>query len=140
MAKEVVTGIHINAPPEKVWQVLVANEQWYAWNPFIIKSEGSFVVGQKVVNTMAMEGRKPMVFRPTVLKADSQVELRWLGRVLVPGLFDGEHYFQLRPQDGGTHLVHGEIFRGLLIGLLSMDDVRRNFEAMNAALKARVEG
>ena len=137
--KEIVTEIQINASPDKVWQVLTANEQWYAWNPFIIKSVGNFVVGEKVTNTIHMTGQKPMTFKPTVLQADKEKELRWLGRLFVPGLFDGEHYFKLAPQGTGTHLVHGEIFKGLLIGMLNLDDARKSFVALNEALKKRVE-
>jgi hypothetical protein len=73
-----------------------------------------------------------------VLKADG-TELRWKGRLLIPGLFDGEHYFQLRPHAGGTAFVHGEIFSGILIGILNFDEVRACFEALNRGLKARAE-
>lgn len=36
-----------------------------------------------------------MTFHPVVLVAVQERELRWLGRLLIPGLFDGEHTFQL---------------------------------------------
>jgi len=36
-----------------------------------------------------------MTFRPTILKAEPERELRWLGRLLLPGLFDGEHVFEI---------------------------------------------
>jgi hypothetical protein len=137
--KEVITEIQINASTEKVWEVLTANEQWYVWNPFITKSEGSIMVGHKLKNTMVMKGQKPMTFKPTVLRAEPERELRWLGRLLIPGLFDGEHYFKLEASGAGTRFVQGEIFRGILIGMLNMDDVKKSFDAMNAALKKRVE-
>jgi hypothetical protein len=136
---EIRTEIKINASPEKVWQVFTANADWAAWNPFITKSEGSFVVGQKVVNTMQMKGQKPMTFKPTVLKAEAAKELRWLGRLLMPGIFDGEHYFQMAPDGEGTRFVQGEIFKGILVGMLNLDDARASFEALNEALKKRVE-
>jgi hypothetical protein len=137
--REVVTEIQINATPEKVWEVLTANEQWYVWNPFITKSEGIIMVGHKLKNTMVMKGQKPMTFKPTVLKAEPERELRWLGRLLMPGIFDGEHYFKLEASGSGTRFVQGEIFRGILIGMLNYDDVRESFEALNVALKKRVE-
>jgi hypothetical protein len=137
--KEVVTEIQIDASPDKVWRVLTANEEWAVWNPFITKSAGALVVGQKITNTMEMKGQKPMTFKPTVLKADTAKELRWLGRLILPGLFDGEHYFKLEASDGGTKFTQGEIFRGILIGMLNMDDVRASFGELNAALKKRVE-
>ena len=137
--KEIVTEIHINASPSKVWEVFSANDQWALWNPFIKRSVGSLIVGQKITNTMEMNGQKPMTFKPTVLKADAAQELRWLGRLLMPGIFDGEHYFKFEASGEGTRFVQGEIFRGILIGMLNMDDAKQSFEALNEALKKRVE-
>jgi hypothetical protein len=82
-----------------------------------------------------------MTFKPTVLAADPAHELRWLGRVLMPGLFDGEHGFRLEPTAAGCRLHHGEEFRGILVPLFKrmLDNTARGFTAMNDALKVRVE-
>jgi hypothetical protein len=85
-----------------------------------------------------MPGKKPMTFKPKVLKADGN-ELRWKGRLLIPGLFDGEHYFRMHAHAGGTQFVHGEIFSGLLIGMLNFEQVRECFHALNRGLKAHLE-
>jgi len=137
--REVVTEIHINASPAKVWAVLTANEQWAAWNPFITKSSGTIVVSGKITNTMEMKGQKPMTFSPTVLKADEAQELRWLGRLLLPGIFDGEHYFKLEAKDGGTLFTQGEKFTGILVGMLNLEDVKASFGELNQSLKKRAE-
>ena len=137
--REVVTEIHINASPDKVWQVLTANHEWAAWNPFITMSIGTISVGGKITNTMEMKGQKPMTFKPTVLKADEAHELRWLGRLWLPGIFDGEHYFKLEASDGGTKFTQGEVFRGILVWMLKLEDVKASFGELNAALKKRVE-
>ncbi len=67
----------------------------------------------------------------------------WLGRPGIPGIFDGRHRFELRPLPGDrTRFVHTEQFRGLLVRPMrrSLDaGALAGFEAMNAALKARVE-
>lgn len=138
--KELVTECRINASPAQVWAVLAGGPDWGAWNPFIVKAEGELKAGSRLVNTMVMKGQKPMTFKPKVLVAEPGVELRWLGRVLIPGLFDGEHYFKLYAEAGGTRLVHGERFSGILIGLLNMDDAKASFEAFNAGLKKKAEG
>ena len=85
-----------------------------------------------------------MTFRPTVLRSDKNREFRWLGKLFVKGLFDGEHYFILTPiNEQQTQLEHGEHFRGLLVNLI-MKQIEGNtmagFEAMNQALKERAEG
>lgn len=85
-----------------------------------------------------------MTFRPKVLVAEPNTELRWLGRLLIPGLFDGEHYFRLSSLGSNrTRLVHGERFSGVLVPFAksSLESATRaGFEAMNKALKARAEG
>lgn len=85
-----------------------------------------------------------MTFRPRVLVAEANTELRWLGRMLMPGRFDGEHYFRLSPLAAGrTRFVHGERFSGILVPFArsSLESgTRAGFEAMNRALKARAEG
>ena len=40
-----------------------------------------------------------MRFKPRVLKAEPNRELRWLGHLGIPGLFDGEHIFTIEPLD-----------------------------------------
>ena len=84
-----------------------------------------------------------MTFRPVVLTVTPGRELRWRGRLLMPGLFDGEHAFQLEMlSTAGCRLHHAERFSGLLVGLMSgslLDATREGFEAMNGALKRRAE-
>ena len=85
-----------------------------------------------------------MTFRPRVLRATDQQELRWLGHLGFPGLFDGEHYFQLTGLSNGyTRFTQGEQFSGILVGIFisSMEAATKaGFVAMNAALKDRAEG
>ncbi|HLE55364.1 MAG TPA: SRPBCC domain-containing protein [Thermoplasmata archaeon] len=61
----------------------------------------------------------------------------------IPGLFDGEHIFEIEPAGAGrTRFVQREVFRGLLVPVLarSLDrDTKRGFEEMNRALKMRAE-
>ena len=80
-----------------------------------------------------------MTFHPRVLVAEPGQELRWLGRLGVPRLFDGEHYFRLIPEGDGTRLIHGERFRGLLLWVMDVRQFRPSFECANAALKTRAE-
>jgi hypothetical protein len=90
------------------------------------------------------QGGMAMTFKPRVVKAAPNSEFRWLGNMLMPGIFDGEHIFELEPAgDGGCRLVQREEFRGVLVPLmLAMvgKSTERGFHAMNQALKSRVEG
>ena len=84
-------------------------------------------------------GREQQVFHPTVLVARAGRELRWRGHVLVPRLFDAEHYFLLQPQGTATILTQGERFRGVALWFFDVTELAPGFQAMNAALKARAE-
>lgn len=83
-----------------------------------------------------------MKFKPIVLKVDEDRELRWRGKLLVRGVFDGEHVFALQQTETGTRFNHYESFSGLLVpflkGMLERD-IRPGFEAMNRALKEKAE-
>ena len=64
---------------------------------------------------MRLPGRRPTTFRPRVLEAEPARRLRWLGHLLVPGLFDGEHRFTIEPAGPGrARVTQQETFRGLL--------------------------
>ena len=137
MATELRTEITLPAPPERVWEVLTDFEKYGEWNPFITHAAGRARVGERLDLRIAGTG-----FKPTVLVADPGRELRWLGRLFLPRLFDGEHYFQLSPAPGGqTRLVHGELFSGILVPLFRrklLGETRQGFERLNQALRDRV--
>lgn len=143
MRHSIETSIAIAAPPDRVWKVLLDFARYPEWNPFIRSIEGSPVEGAVLTVNIQPPGGKPMRFRPIVLRHAAGREFRWKGRLLVPGLFDGEHHFRLsQAADGSTLLGHGEDFNGLLVPLFrrALDgDTKNGFEAMNTALKQRVE-
>jgi hypothetical protein len=143
MAKQLRSEIDIHATPERVWQVLTDLPAYPRWNPFITSAEGEVRQGGRLTLRMQPAGGRAMTFRPTVLEATQGRQLRWLGHLLVSGLFDGEHSFTIRPLgDGQVRLVQQEDFRGLLVPLLARSLDRRTlpgFERMNQALKRRAE-
>jgi hypothetical protein len=141
---EINTTIDIDAPPDRVWSQLIAFSAYPSWNPFIKEVEGTARTGERLSVRIEPPGGQGMTFKPTVLRADANSELRWLGRLFLPGVFDGEHFFKIQPLDGGrrSRLTQGERFKGLLVPLLRKNlegATRQGFEDMNRALKDRVE-
>ena len=143
MRHELQTEITIDAAPEVVWDVLVDLERYADWNPFIVEAAGEAAVGERLTNRLQPPGGKAMTFRPTVTEVEPGRTFEWLGRLGLPGIFDGRHRFELRATpSGGTTVVHTERFRGVLVRAMrsSLDTkTRGGFEAMNAALKTRAE-
>ena len=136
------TEIKINASPERVWSILTDLEKYAEWNPFIKKAKGTVQAEQRLEVLISPPNGKEMVFKPVVKSVIENSEFIWLGRFLFPGIFDGEHIFNLESLDGQTLLVQKENFRGILVPMMwnSLDtDTRVGFELMNKALKQRAE-
>ena len=137
------TEIAIDAPPAVVWEVLTDLEHYADWNPFVVEASGTVAVGERLVNRLQPPGGKAMTFKPTVTVVEEARTFEWLGRLVLPRVFDGRHRFELRTtESGGTQLVHTEHFRGVLVRAMrtSLDGgTRAGFEAMNHALKRRAE-
>lgn len=138
------TEIDIAASAEQVWAALTDFASYPQWNPFIRSAVGVPRQGARLQIVVQPSGGKSMRFSPVVLVAEPVRELRWLGRFLFPGLFDGEHAFVIEPLSGGKiRFRQSEKFSGILVGLFrsSLDrDTKRGFEEMNRALKLRAEG
>ena len=139
---EIRSGATIDATSEEVWGVLADFGSYGEWNPGFASIEGQAEAGTKLDIAFSLKGDRTMRMRPTVLAAEPGRELRWLGRVFVPGLFDGEHRFEIHDDEPGrVRFVQGERFRGLLVPFLrSMIEVDTlaMFERVNVALAARV--
>jgi hypothetical protein len=144
MAKEIKTEIRIQASAAKVWAVLSDYEAYSQWNPFIRSIQGKVATGERIQVHITPPDAKGMHFTPKVLCYEHNKEFKWLGHFLIPGIFDGEHRFEIIDHgDGSSTLVHSEKFRGILVPFLSKllnDNTLRGFKAMNEALKVRVEG
>ena len=140
---EIRTEIDIAATPACVWEILLDFPAHADWNPFVRSITGTPQVGERLVVSIQPQGGKAMTFKPKVLAAQPQQELRWLGRFLLPGVFDGEHFFQVQALGAGsTRFVHGERFTGLLVPLAKgslQGPTKAGFNAMNEALKTRAE-
>jgi hypothetical protein len=141
--KTLHTDVEIAAPAARVWAILADLPAYPAWNPFIRRIAGELAPGARLEVRLEPPGGMGITLRPTVLAVDAARELRWLGHLLVRGLFDGEHRLALEPLGAGrVRFVQEERFSGLLVPLLakSLDThTLPGFEAMNRALKARAE-
>ncbi len=135
--RDIVTEIAIAAPPARVWAILTDIDAYPEWNQQTALA-GDLTPGSVIENRMG-HGEEQQVFHPTVLVASAGRELRWRGRILVPRLFDAEHYFLLRRQGAATILTQGERFRGVALWFFDVAGLVPGFQAMNAALKARAE-
>ena len=141
--KEIRTEIEINAPAEHVWQILMEFPSFPEWNPFIQRIEGEAKQETRLDVFLKLPGKKGMKFRPRILTVEPGKELRWIGRLGIPGIFDGEHIFSIEPLgEDKIRFVQKEKFTGLLSSLLLRSiasSTKQGFKGMNEALKSRAE-
>ena len=141
--KELQSQIGNDASSERVWAILTDFASYPQWNPFIRRISGELKVGERLDARLEPPGGRGITLRPTVLSAEPNRQLRWLGHLLVPGLFDGEHSLLIQPlEENRVRFIQSEMFKGLLVPLLarSLDNnTLRGFEEMNVALKERAE-
>jgi len=140
--KTIQTEIIIDSDISKVWNVLMDFENHPKWNPFIKSISGE----KKVGNTLTVSIKPPdgngMTFKPQILILEQNREFRWKGKLLINGIFDGEHFFKMESQDDRkTKFIHGEIFSGILVSVMDkmLDKTKDGFQLMNEALKKECE-
>ena len=140
--RELRREIEIDAAPAIVWAVLTDTGTYPDWNPFVRRLNGELREGAKLEVEIAPPDSRAMTFKPTVLTAHADRELRWLGRFLLPGLLDGEHSFRIEPLPGGrSRFTQSERFTGILVRFVgkTLDRTQVGFAQMNEALKRRAE-
>ena len=139
--KTLHTEIIINAPAEKVWNILTDFEKFPEWNAFILSIEGEQKVGAQL--TVGLKnGNSTSVFKPKLVVYEKNKAFEWKGNLPL-GMFNGHHQFKIEKlSDTKVKFIHKEDFSGWLSGLIMRmigEQTRKGFEAMNEALKKRAE-
>jgi hypothetical protein len=137
MSKLITTHLTVGAPVEDVWEALTDLAGYQGWNPFITTAAGAVTVGERLELTIQPPGGRAMAFKPWVTAVERHHYFEWLGRLALPGLFDGRHSFTLTPLAGDrTLLQQSETFTGALIPFSGsiLARTRSGFIAMNEAL------
>jgi hypothetical protein len=139
--RTISASVDIAAPPDEVWAVLADLDSYREWNPFIQSASGQLAEGATLTLRLVPAEGRPMTFRPRVLVAKPGVMLRWIGRLIMPGIFDGTHQFALEDRGGSTRVTQSETFSGILIPFTGRTITRTetDFLNLNQALKQRVE-
>ena len=134
--------IAIAAPSEFVWQVLIDFDSYGDWNPVEIEAIGKAVVGATLVHTGKLPGREPRTFRAKIIEATPPRALGWKGHIVVPGLFDVRHHFEIDAlSDDQSRLRQFEHFSGILVPFMRgvLRDTQAAIELANEAIKQRAE-
>jgi len=145
MGRIIDTYIDIDAPPSRVWEVLVDFPAWKEWNPFIPSITGKLELGGSLRLTVSPPGLKSMKFKSKVFTLRSCEEIVWGGGFLL-FVYRGDHAISLSQlPSGGTRFRQIERWRGPLVLLMGrmfkrmFEPTKQGYHQMNTALKRRVE-
>lgn len=133
----------IDAPAERVWEVLVDLERYGEWNPFTPEVKSTLVVGEPVDLTVSLRGKLRRQ-RESLRSIEPNRRLCWGMSVLGGLVVRGERCQWLEDTgDGRTHYVSEDVISGAaapIVSLLYGSSLREGFAAMGRGLKERVEG
>lgn len=139
--REILTEIGIDASPSAVWEVLTDLSAYDEWNPQTASASGDLREGTTIEIRVGPSGSRAVTMQPTVTTVEPPRALEWVASVLTSWLFSARHTFRLEPfGDDRTRLINRERLSGLLVPVVIADDAPMDYEAMNRALKTRVEG
>ena len=127
----------INAPAEKIWEVLTDTAAYPEWNPTFVEVDGTYSQGGKVLNKVQDPSGAVLEMTATVAMLNPARELRQKGGVPLVITFD--HRWILEPIEGGTKVTQHEVDRGLYLWFWNSDWIEPAYAKTSAALKARVE-
>ncbi len=140
--RSIVTVVDINAPGDRVWQVLTDLDGYRSWNPFLTSASGTVAPGS-TITIAAKVGNRTITFHPRISAVEPRKKLAWVGRLLSSEFFEGEHEFEVIELDQShTRVIQSEHFKGMLVAALwgrFSPALLQGFRAMNDALKRRCE-
>jgi len=139
---EIRSELEIAAPAAEVWGILTDFPRYQEWNPFITELESDGIVGNPLRLSLSLPEGRDHHLTARLLRIEENYELRFRAHLLLPGLFDGEHFLRVQAVDPErTRFVQGENFSGVLLRFSgrTLTRVARGFDYMNEALKRRAE-
>ena len=132
------TTTTIDAPPERVWQVLADTASWSDWDSGVLGVEGEAAEGNRVKIRSELNPKK--AYPVKVTEFDAPRRMAWRGGAPL-GLFTGVRTYTLTPEGGSTRFEMREEFSGPLLPLIwrTMPDMNDSFRQFASGLKQRAE-
>ena len=129
----------IQAPAEKIWNILTDAAGYPTWDLTMVRIEGKLALGETVKFFTKLSAQ---AFPVKVTAFEPGRKMVLTGGMPL-GLFKSERTHTLTAnKDGSTTFHTEEIFSGLLLGVFgrTIPDLTENFQGFTAALKKRAEG
>jgi hypothetical protein len=144
MSIKIEHRVGIPATADAIWDVLADLSTWPSWNPLYPRAEGVVRIGEQLRLTERIEGLKERVLTPRVLDWVPREQILWAEK---RGFMSSSiRYFeihQLEDEVPGCIFSNGIMFDGYFgegYAEKHRRKLRRAFETLGEALKARVQG
>lgn len=135
--KTVKSELIINAPSEKVWQVLTDFEKYSEWNPTMQLIKGEIKEGNTVTYQFTQDEQKKYDIPAKVVKVIPNELLNQKGGI--PLVLTYNHRYILEPQGNKTKVTITENYNGIGVNFWNPKEVEKAYKKLNLALKKRVE-
>lgn len=126
----------IEAPPERVWAVLIDTAAYSEWNPVFVRVQGDYAEGVTIKNSVMFPKGEAVEMDARVEAFVRARELRQTGGIPLVLTFD--HRWILEPVEGGTRVIQHEIDRGFYLWFWDSDWVEPAYQRTVDALRERV--
>lgn len=141
---EINKKVEIQAPIENVWSAITDLGSYSKWNSQLEYIGGDVKPGGQLHLKLSADGATPYEFKPIISYWEENRCFAWLAQSGLPGIFDGEHFFELETIDDKTTLLtNREEYRGVMSLLIKhlplMKNAPEGFDKMNSELKTYLE-
>ena len=134
--------IGVNAPSDRIWEILSDLENWHSWNPYETGVTGALAFGAGISLTEALPGMAERHVQARLGDWQPYSQLVWVEKRGF--MFNAIRYYEIEELERGNCIVaNGVIFSGLR-GELFHDKhrklIRPAYEDIAEALKRAAEG
>lgn len=139
---KIESRIGIRTPAEVVWEILRDLDSWGEWNPIYPHATGQIKIGAPLALTLALPGEAHREIMPKVIDWVPEEQILW-GDVVWRGWGSSMRYLEIEQvTKTGCFFSNGELFYSRIskwYGNQHRRAMKRGFDAMSEALKARAE-
>ena len=105
--REIKTQYHYAVKTSLLWKIIIDFPHYPMWNNFILEVFGEAEPATRIKFKFQLLRGIMLPATAIILTVESEKEIRWKGRLPIPGLFSAEHYYVLdsngKPYHPETH-------------------------------------
>lgn len=136
---ELTTEITLDAPVERIWQLLTDFGLYPQWNPLFTKATGPVILGQSFDLVVKLPGMDPFPIKPVLREAEPKSRLSWQSSMISSVVLSWTFCYELHSlTPERLRIIQRSWFKGLLSPLFTFamkKPVTDGMNSLNDALK-----